>query len=197
MKTRTCAQILSCAAAILFALPVAGQSVRPPGVPEGLNVVSREERYELVAERLGQVVELLNEMRLEGEGAAFSQGLTDYRVTPQWKFEVLGEGCGITAVSVDVDITITLPRWRAAVHSVADEQLRWREVLLRLTRHEYRHRDITIEVAAELLTVLEGLEAGTCTAVRRAAESALALARAELKRRHAAFDAIDGRTLDA
>ena len=53
------------------------------------------------------------------------------------------------------------------------------------------------KVAAELLTVLEGLEAGTCTAVRRAAESALALARAELKRRHAAFDAIDGRTLDA
>ena len=89
-----------------------------------------------MAERLGQVVELLNEMRLEGEGAAFSQGLTDYRVTPQWKFEVLGEGCGITAVSVDVDITITLPRWRAAVHSVADEQLRWREVLLRITRHE-------------------------------------------------------------
>ena len=39
MKTRTCAQILSCAAVILFALPVAGQSVRPPGVPEGLNFV--------------------------------------------------------------------------------------------------------------------------------------------------------------
>lgn len=193
VKTLYPAQVLLCALTALNTTPASAQSSREGNRGDRLNVVSREERYEVEGERLEQVVEVLNGMRLEGDSGPFSQGLTEYRVVPHWTFDANGEGCGTTAVTVDVDITLTLPRWRAAAHAREVDQRRWSEILLRITRHEYRHRDITIEVATELLEDLERLRAGTCTGVRRAAEARLALAEAELEDRHAAFDSIDGR----
>ena len=175
---------------------LAGQAAQVGGaavIPDGLRVETEEQRYEIEADRLDQVVSILNEMRLEGEDGPYSQGLTDYRVVPEWSFNAVEGGCAITSATVDVSIKITLPRWPGAARALEMDQRRWSEILLRITRHEYRHRDITVAVATELLTTLKGLGAGTCTAVRRAAEGALALARAELTKRHADFDEIDGR----
>lgn len=181
---------------VLFALlaaggPVHAQETPAPLAVPGLRIEAREERYELDAERFSQVAALLNQMRIEGEDAPLSQGLTRYSIRPEWRYRPTEDGCEVSRATVDVDITIVLPRWPGAQHASEPEKRRWKEVLEAITRHEYTHRDITVELAGKLLATLRSLEAGTCSALGRAAEGALALVDEELQERHAQFDRED------
>lgn len=179
------------AAFVLAAAPLAGQGA-PGDLPDGLTVSSREERYLIDVRTFGEVVDTLNRMRLRGGAHGPSQALTDYRVEPQWRFEVVEGGCAVTSLRVDVTIRITLPRWTGAAAAPKPEREAWAELLGRITGHEYTHREITIDVAKELLDRLGSLEAGNCGTLRRATDGALAIARKELRDRHAAFDELDG-----
>ena len=130
---------------------------------------------------------------LRGRRVRSGQGLTCYQVVLSWHFN-RGDGeCVLSEVKVDVEITITLPRWPGVTRVPEVERLRWHEIRHRIEQHEYTHRDFTVEMAKELISELRALRARTCGALDRAAQRALALSGAALRERHAAFDAVDGR----
>ena len=68
---------------VLAAVPVAGQGGVQPTLRPGLQIVVREDHYRVEQETLGEVIAVLNDMRLEGEQARLSQGLTLYQVLPR------------------------------------------------------------------------------------------------------------------
>jgi len=185
-----------CLVALLAAVaPIgaAAQAGSPRESVPGLTVSAREVRYAVHADDLRKTIAILNETRLEGEQGPLSQGLTDYQVVPSWRFNPGDGECALSDVKVDVDITITLPRWPGVTRVPELERLRWREIQHRIEQHEYAHRDFTVEMAKELISQLRALRAGTCGALDRAAQGALTLSGAALRERHAAFDAVDGR----
>ena len=138
------------------------------------------------AETFQQMIAVLNGMRLEGERARLSQGLTVYKVVPRWKYQLGSGGCAM--ISVEVEITVKLPLWPGFANASDEHRLRWQGILRSIREHEYEHRDITIDSASELLQNLFALRARTCRALNGAAEAALALAEEALLSRHAELD---------
>ena len=154
----------------------------------GLHVDAREEYYTLDDSTLGGVIARLNSMRLEGEGAALSQGLTRYRVRPSWRPAASDGRCRVAALELRVDITITLPAWSRADEALESERTRWEHIAGAIREHEEAHRDLTLGAAESLLTSLRALEARGCTTLQRAVAAELALAEARLTEAHAELD---------
>ncbi len=172
-----------------------GLSGAPPGVlgqdagyPDGLDVVVREELHAIEAPTFAELVRTLNAMSLEGEGAPLSQGLTVYRILPEWRLVPGGGTCRVADVRVRVRVTVTLPEWTAAGDAAEDERARWEEIHRRIRDHEYTHRDLTIEAGAALLGSLEALRPAPCRQLRAAVEGEIRLADQRLGARHAELD---------
>ena len=127
-------------------------------------------------------------MRLEGEGAALSQGLTRYRVRPSWRPAASDGRCRVAALELRVEITITLPSWSEVEEASESDRSRWEHIAGAIREHEYAHRDLTIGAAETLFSSLGSLEARGCTALRRAVTAELALADARLTEAHDELD---------
>ena len=173
---------------LLAAVPAACQGPAQPNLRPGLQIVVREDRYPVEAETFQGMIDELNDMRLEGERAQLSQGLTVYKVVPRWRYQPDSGGCAVISAEVNVEITVRLPLWPGFATATAEHRLRWQGILGSIREHEYEHRDITIESAGELLENLFALRASTCRALNGAAEAALALAEEVLRSRHAELD---------
>ena len=180
--------LLAAVTLCINASPGAAQGSGSAQLRPGLQVEIREERYEVEGERLRDVIARLNEMRLEGERARLSQGLTVYRINPRWQYQPDNGSCAVTTVEVMVDITVKLPRWPGFATATGDERLRWRAILEGIRNHEYQHRDMTVDSGGELVVELTALRASTCRALLRAAEAAVAIADERLSERHAELD---------
>ena len=154
----------------------------------GLHVDAREEYYTLDEPTLGGVLVRLNSMRLEGEGAALSQGLTRYRVRPSWRPAASGGRCRVGGLELRVEITVTLPAWLQVDEASKSDRSRWELIADAIREHEYAHRDLTLGAIEALLTSLGSLEARGCTALRRAVAAELALADARQTDAHVELD---------
>ena len=185
MRTTWISPVFLC---LLATAPVAGQGRAEPNLRPGLQIVAQEERYVVEAETFQQMIAVLNGMRLEGERARLSQGLTVYRVVPRWRYQPGSGGCAMISAEVEVEITVKLPLWPGFTTASDEHRLRWQGILGSIREHEYEHRDITIDSASELLQNLFALRARTCRALNGAAEAALALAEEALLSRHAELD---------
>ncbi|HIF20829.1 MAG TPA: DUF922 domain-containing protein [Gemmatimonadetes bacterium] len=173
---------------LLTAAPAAGQGRAQREIRPGLQITALEERYPVAEERLADVIDALNHMRLEGERGPLSQGLTVYEVVPRWRYQPASGSCSVITAEVRVEITVKLPMWPGFAKASGDDRFRWRAILEGIREHEYEHRDVTILSAEELLDDLFGLRARTCGALNRAAEGATALADEALRSRHAEID---------
>ncbi len=169
--------------------PLHAQTTQP--LDEGVRVQAREERYTIEGHSFAEVAAVLNGMRLEGADAPLAQGLTQYWIEPQWQYRPDADGCAVTTATVDVSIVITLPRWPGAATAHELDRELWKELHASIVKHEYRHRDITVEAASALLGEIRSLRAGTCAALARAVDAQMALAREAMEERHAAFDLED------
>lgn len=159
----------------------------PPAVP-GVHVEVSEQYYDVDAGSLSEVIEILNTTRIGGPDAPPSQGLTEYRIRPEWTASAGGGRCHVRSAEVFVDITITLPRWPAAFDRPASEREDWVEIDSAIREHEYTHRDLTIAAAADVLDRLNGLDARGCVVLRTVVASTLSVANERLDAAHREFD---------
>ena len=159
----------------------------PPSIP-GVHVRSVEEFYELDEPTLTQVVERLNHTHLEGPDAPRSQGLTRFDIRPEWNAVERGGRCRVREVEVFVQITVTLPRWSPIAGQLAAEQGGWSNIEQAIQQHEYRHRDLVILAAADLLESIGDLEAQGCTTLRQVIARTLSVSDSSLTAAHAELD---------
>lgn len=159
----------------------------PPSVA-GVHVEVAEQYYDVDAATLGEVVDILNTTRIGGPDAPRSQGLTEYRIRPEWSASASGGRCHVVNAEVFVDITITLPRWPVVFDRPASEREGWAEIDGAIREHEYAHRDLTITAAANVLERLKELDARGCVVLRRVVASTLSVADERLEAEHVALD---------
>ena len=159
----------------------------PPTIP-GVHVRSVEEFYELDEPTLTQVVERLNHTHLEGPDASRSQGLTRFDIRPEWNAVARGGRCRVREVEVFVQIRVTLPRWSPIAGQPAAEQGGWSNIEQAIQQHEYRHRDLVILAAADLLESIGDLEAQGCTTLRQVIARTLSVSDSRLTAAHAELD---------
>jgi predicted secreted Zn-dependent protease len=153
-----------------------------------VHVEVSEQYYEVDAPTLDGVVSILNQTRIGGPNAPRSQGLTEYHVRPEWTASASGGRCHVRSVEVFVDITITLPRWPVVFERPQDEKEGWTRIDGAIRAHEYTHRDLTIEAAADVLERLKGLDAQGCVVLRRVVASTLSVADERLEAAHEELD---------
>ena len=172
--------------ALLASAPLATEAQAPP--PPGVLVETVEKSYRLDERSLEAVVDRLNSTRLEGPNGPPSQGLTTYRIQPEWRATASGGSCRVSRITVHVEIEITLPEWRWAETVSLEDREKWATIDRAIREHEYRHRDLTVDAAADLLDSLQGLEARGCTTLRRVVNSQVSVADGRLSEAHAQLD---------
>lgn len=159
----------------------------PPAVP-GVHVEVSEQYYDVEASTLDEVVSILNQTRIGGPRAPLSQGLTEYRIRPEWTASASGGRCHVRSVEVFVDITITLPRWRVVFERPQSEREGWTRIDGAIRDHEYTHRDLTISAAADVLERMKSLDARGCVVLRSVVASTLSVADERLEAEHEELD---------
>lgn len=169
-------------------------AIGPPTTP-GIHLDVREEYYEVTEATLTEVVRQLNRMHLQGPGAPPSQGLTRYHIRPEWTARARGGQCRVQNVAVFVDVTITLPRWPSVFDRPQGEREAWGSIDRAIREHEYAHKDLVVEAAADLLEELSGLRARGCGVLRGVVSSTLAIADQRLDEAHQELDAQSPRRL--
>lgn len=162
------------------------QSTSPTG--SGVRVETTERYYSLEQRTLSEVIARLNSTRLEGESGPLAQGLTDYRIQPEWRPWAAGGRCRVAALTLTVRIVITLPEWTHASIAPSTERDRWERIETAIRTHEYTHRDLTIEAAERLHGRLSSLDVRGCTALRQAFAGEMSVADARLTDAHAELD---------
>lgn len=153
----------------------------------GVEVRANVRHYQIREVTFAAVVARLNGMRLEG-AVGRAQGLTRYRIRPEWRAAAAGGRCRIATVVVRATIEITLPAWPGYGKRPIEEQEGWNRAESAIRLHEFHHRDLVIAAARALRTDLLALEATGCGNLRRAVTGVLALTEERLDAAHAALD---------
>ena len=167
--------------------PVADRGGATPRAEE-VRLTFEVEHYDVPGATIGEVVERLNGLRLEGPGGPPSQGLTRYHILPEWRSVASGGACRVEQLRLRVTITVTLPRWPEVAGRPEAEQERWRVIEDAIRAHEFGHREIVLSAADDLAATLRGMQARGCGNLGRAVESALHVADGRLREAHAKLD---------
>lgn len=137
----------------------------------GVNVVEQRSYHEVDAVKLRALRrQLAARPRGAGPGEP-SIGRTTQRLETRYTLETGPEGCRLRDLSLQLHITIHLPRWRPKGRRPEELGRRWDTMLAALTRHEEGHRDNAIWAALGLHRRLSSLGlAPDCLALERIAQ---------------------------
>ena len=171
---------------------IAQERVSAPLTP-GLHFSVREDRYPVPQRSLRDALAALNAGRHGGAEGAPS-GVTAYRLEPRWSYRGADGRCVVDALELVVEVEVRIPEWAGMAEATEPERSRWREVLDRITSHEYAHRDATVEVAGALYAELRFLASGSCPRLEVEFARTVSRAQDELERRHAEIDREGGGT---
>ena len=125
-------------------------------------------------------------MGLNGERA---HGLTSFHLQTRWIPVRQTNGCVAQRVRVTATVRIYMPFWTGLDDAAGDERARWRAFEIPLRRHEYTHRDITLQTATELALSIRAAHASNCPRLVRVVTGIMNRARASLERENAELDA--------
>lgn len=154
----------------------AALSLRPEGrAGDAAEPVTRQERVESYDVNGDSVRELRQE--LDRKGPLFEGRRYDARTRwwVRWHYDLtpVARGCRATRPQVDLEIAITLPRWRRPASAPEDLVERWERYLERLREHEDGHAAVAQEAARTIAGLLEDLPAEEdCGRADRAASRA-------------------------
>ncbi len=164
----------------------AALSLRPEGrADDAGQPVARQERVETYDVNGSNARELRQE--LDRKGPLFEGRRFDARTRwwVRWRYDLtpVAGGCRPTRPQVDLEIVITLPRWRRPASVPEDLAERWELYLERLREHEDGHAAVAEQAARTIAGLLEDLPAEEdCGSADRAADQA---AQAEIGRANA------------
>jgi predicted secreted Zn-dependent protease len=113
----------------------------------------------------------------------------------EWSYRMVSadghEQCSMGPVSVRLDLSTLLPRWRPAAPATEWVQDRWRESITRLAKHEAGHRSLAEHAARRIHDELDDLGMfTTCAELSRHAETIAIGIRAELRADQAEYDRV-------
>ena len=171
---------------------VSGGGVAPeaePGVRESpVFTIIDVNTYEVEGASEDVLLAGLRALGPRANGAEFF-GLTETQMTYRyWKDQTEDEGCRLEQIRVDLNVTITLPRWKAS--RIAPYRLRrsWDRFDRALRRHEDGHREIAEWSAREVYHALRSLRAPTCETVDTEAHALAMRLREVSEQRQKAYD---------
>ena len=157
-------------------------------LPPGLQVKIREERFVIHGSTRSAAMDDLAAYRLPGEARRQAAGLTEYRLSPQWRMRAVAGTCVITRVSVGLDIVVHLPEWAERQDAPPQDRDAWNAFIEEVTAHEYAHRDRTLAVAGEILHSVQRLDPGPCRALEAEADRVRTELERELLEWHSELD---------
>jgi predicted secreted Zn-dependent protease len=108
------------------------------------------------------------------------------RIRYRWDvhYAASARGCAARRPVVDVAVTIVLPDWPAASSAPPAAQAAWRQYVSELRRHEEEHRQIALETAGKLDSLLRNAPRDLpCDTLARTIDRAAARILAEERRR--------------
>jgi predicted secreted Zn-dependent protease len=154
----------------------------------GVHLLERAVRY---AVRGRTVHALRTEMArigpIDDGGHQFAKTWGEYA----WRYPYArgADGCRTGQVTVELEVTATLPAWLDAARAAAETAREWRRWLAATEQHEDGHRRILVSTAAALVGRLEAVAAQpTCDELDRQAGAAGDALLAQMKAQHAAYD---------
>jgi predicted secreted Zn-dependent protease len=108
----------------------------------------------------------------------------------QWRYQYQTdlEGCRIASADIRMVVVYTMPAWSDYDSAPRDVRDSWDRYRARLTIHEQGHRDIGMQVAAELERELLETRRRYCDELGTAAEETARGKLQVLKERHRAYD---------
>ncbi len=192
-RAALCLFIAALAGGVAGPEPIAARQGRPDSVPPipGVEVDVSVKRYHVDAATFAEVASVLNGMRLEGPAGPRSQGLTQYRIVPEWRAAASNGRCRVEGLRVRAVIQITLPEWPRGRHRPLTERENWDRTEATIRRHEVHHRDLVIAAARDLRAALLDVQPTACSNLRQVVAGILALAEESLDEAHADFDRRD------
>ncbi len=146
---------------LVFASCAVASDARLGPIPDGLQLSPRIHQYSVAGSTAD---ELRDEMVRLGpkEGDRPFPGYTKWNVRWQFGYESLADRCALTGVTVFLDLTTTLPRWRRSADAPTALVGKWERFVAGLRTHEDGHGRIAVDAARKVLNLLQSLSADTC-----------------------------------
>lgn len=133
----------------------------PPPLPAGVLLNVRERTYPVRGRTVDEITHSLDSSGPTWQGRVV-QGLTQWRLRWRWRSTMHEGTCRLMDLRVLAEVEITLPRWRDHDSASASLALDWESFEEALRGHEYRHRNLAVEAATEVLGMLRTLRTRDC-----------------------------------
>jgi predicted secreted Zn-dependent protease len=164
-------QLLLLLLALATAAPASDDEVVSHAPAPGVNVVEQRTHYDVDAVKLRALRRQLAARPRGADPGGQPVGRTTQRLETRYTLVMGPDGCRLRDLSLQLHITIHLPRWRPKGRRPEELGRRWETMLAALTRHEEGHRDNAVWAALGLQRRLSSLGlAPDCLVLERTAQ---------------------------
>lgn len=152
-------------------LTIPGPLASPYAAAPGVEVIEQREVYDLDAVKLRALRRQFDERRGDAGAGGDAVGRTVQRLETRYTLDMGPDGCRLRDLSLELRVTIHLPRRRPKGRRPDALGRRWDRMLAALTLHEQGHRDNAVWAALGLHRRLSGLGvAPDCLVLERIAQ---------------------------
>ena len=139
-------------------------------MPSGVTMDARVQHYDVSAASLNELRRGMAALGPRLEGRAFQAAAqTHFRWTYQYARR--GTGCELRRVRVQLETTITFPRWNPTAQPDSSLLEWWQQFNAGLMEHERGHAMISVETARDIVKALEGMSGLGCEVLRNRANA--------------------------
>lgn len=160
-RRRGCFALLAVTALGAGCVPGSSGAPEPRPLPAGVRLNVRERTYPVRGRTVAAIARSLESAGPRWQGRVV-HGLAQWHLRWGWRSTMQEGDCRLADLRVLVQVEITLPEWKDHSSAMPSLALAWEGFEAALRDHEYRHRDIAVEAAAEVLNVLRSLRTRSC-----------------------------------
>lgn len=142
-----------------------------PALPPGTTVLPTEQTYEVRGASIEEIRQSLRSAAAEAIGGR-ATGYHRWNIRWSYQYRETPGGCEVTEVDIDLESTITLPRWEDRESADSALIAYWDAYLTALRNHEYCHRVLAYQQANELDRTLRRFRSPACGLLRGDADAA-------------------------
>jgi predicted secreted Zn-dependent protease len=151
-------------------------------------ITGREQYYDIDGASAGALRDQIRRLGPKDESGRSRDALTVWDL--EWVYHDApgASGCALRDLQVNLNVTITLPRWKPPATAPAGLSESWRTYLEHVKLHEAGHRTIAERTARAVFAALSPLRAATCDEVHSMASRTAEEIVAEGRARNRAYD---------